>query len=465
MSEQPSSRRDFLRNVSALSTLTALGACRGRSLVSGRRRKGLRLATFRCDVTPPLGTPIYSSYKPLEKVEHPLLAKGMILESGGSRYVLCAVDWCELSNSTHELFRRRIAEVARIDPSHVAVQTVHQHTAPMAGGDAAQLVESVDNPPPHPSVASFDEGAERIAAAVSESLETFVPFDHIGVGQAKVERVASSRRIPIGDGKVGFRASSCKDPDVCAMPEGMIDPYVKTITLSQADQPLVRLHYYATHPQSFYGDPRASYDFPGIARQRLQAKENVFQIYFTGCAGDVAAGKYNDGTPPVRAQLAQRLLAGMEASIASTKYTPVDTLSWRNHSVVFAARDDSGYTESDCRAKMADTSLSPNHRFTAAQTLSWRMRTERPIELSALQLGDVHILHLPGEPMITYQLFAQRLRRDRIVAVAGYGDCGTGYICTEHAFPEGGYEPTASNIVPESELLLRDAIRHLLDVA
>ncbi|HPA47976.1 MAG TPA: hypothetical protein PK395_19585, partial [bacterium] len=87
------------------------------------------------------------------------------------------------------------------------------------------------------------------------------------------------------------------------------------------------------------------------------------------------------------------------------------------------------------------------------------------IEFTALQLGNVHILHLPGEPMVEFQLFAQRVRRDAFVTVAGYGDCGTAYICTERSFPEGGYEPSASHLVPESEILVRDAIRRLLDVA
>ena len=67
--------------------------------------------------------------------------------------------------------------------------------------------------------------------------------------------------------------------------------------------------------------------------------------------------------------------------------------------------------------------------------------------------------------MIEYQLFAQQLRPNDTVAVAGYGDAGMGYICTASAFPEGGYEPTASNIVPESEVIFRDAIKRLLDVA
>ena len=80
------------------------------------------------------------------------------------------------------------------------------------------------------------------------------------------------------------------------------------------------MHYYATHPQSFYGDPRVTYDFPGMAREELEKQEGVFQVYFTGCAGDVLVGKYNDGTPATRDELADRLLAGMEAAIAATRW-------------------------------------------------------------------------------------------------------------------------------------------------
>ncbi|HQP99790.1 MAG TPA: hypothetical protein PLY86_15140 [bacterium] len=463
MSQQPGSRRKFLKSVSAFSALTALGGCQTSLIRTGGG--GLQISTFRADVTPDLGTPIYSSYKPLETVEHPLLAKGIILQDRRERYVLCAVDWCELCNSTYEVFRKRIAEAAKTDVSHVAVQTVHPHTAPMADGDASRLIETVNDPPTHPTAESFEKGAEPIAAAVSDSLKDFVPFDRIGVGQAKVERVAGNRRIITADGKMVTRMSSCQDPAVRALPEGLIDPYVKTITFSRGHQPLVRMHYYATHPQSFYGDPRATYDFPGIAREELQTKENIFQVYFTGCGGDIAAGKYNDGKPPARAELAQRLLAGMEASIAATTYTPVETLSWRTHPVTFTTRNDTGYTEPECFAKMADTSQSTNVRYTAAQVQVWRNRAHRPIEFTALQLGNVHILHLPGEPMVEFQLFAQRVRRDAFVTVAGYGDCGTAYICTERSFPEGGYEPSASHLVPESEILVRDAIRRLLDVA
>ena len=40
----------------------------------------------------------------------------------------------------------------------------------------------------------------------------------------------------------------------------------------------------------------------------------MLQIYFTGCAGDVTAGKYNDGSRAARNELTERLLAGMKAA-------------------------------------------------------------------------------------------------------------------------------------------------------
>jgi hypothetical protein len=40
-----------------------------------------------------------------------------------------------------------------------------------------------------------------------------------------------------------------------------------------------------------------------------------------------------------------------------------------------------------------------------------------------------------------------------------------GYICLKSAFAEGGYEPTATNVVPESEDALKAAISALLAAA
>ena len=57
------------------------------------------------------------------------------------------------------------------------------------------------------------------------------------------------------------------------------------------------------------------------------------------------------------------------------------------------------------------------------------------------------------------------LRPDLFVAIAAYGDYAPGYIGTEIAYGQGGYETSegASLVVPEVEGILMKAVRELLD--
>ena len=62
---------------------------------------------------------------------------------------------------------------------------------------------------------------------------------HLGIGQAKVERVASNRRYLGPDGKPRFnRISATRDPKIRAQPEGTIDPWLKTLSFWDGDQPV-----------------------------------------------------------------------------------------------------------------------------------------------------------------------------------------------------------------------------------
>jgi hypothetical protein len=424
----------------------------------------LRVATFSCDVTPPLGQPMMAGDL-LRTVERPLLAKGIVVEAGAERYVLCALDWCELCNGAYDELRNEIAASAGADVAHVAVQCVHQHTAPLVDISAQKLLAEAGTPTGiHIDPKAFEDIEHRLVAAVERSLVHFEPFDQIGTGQAKVDRVASTRRPVDETGKICPRLSSDGGvPAMRALPEGAIDPYLKSITLARNGKPLVRLHYYATHPQTFYGDGRASSDMVGDAREGLQQKEGVFQIYFNGCGGDITMGKYNDGSKQCRIALAKRLLAGMEASLAATKFVPAAEIRWRTCPLLLPRRTDAGFTMGDALGKMKDAKLASVVRLASGGVqAAFLERCRQPIELSCLRIGSVRIVHLPGEPMVCFQLFAQGLKPEAFVAVAGYGDGGPGYLCSEKAFAEGGYEPTASRVKPESETALKDAITALL---
>ena len=167
----------------------------------------------------------------------------------------------------------------------------------------------------------------------------------------------------------------------------------------------------------------------------LEERENVFQIYFTGCAGNVTVGKYNDATAAAREALGNRLLAAMSASAASTRFAPASDLVWRTVELTMPLR--------------TDRPARPGARRT------------RPFTPSALEIGGVTILDLPGEPMLEFQLYAQQFRPDRFVAVAECNDAAS-YICTDQMLGEGGYEPQATRFGPGAEAKLKAAIRELL---
>lgn len=428
----------------------------------------LRVATFVCDATPPLGEPMIWA-TPLQKVVTPLLAKGVVLEDGTNHFVLCAFDWCLICNESETKFAEAIAKAANTLPSRVSVHAIHQHAAPYADEAAHRLLDAAPRPLPHLSAKFLADLSERLSTAVGDAVKKLEPFDYIGIGEAKVERVASARRIRDAKGNLLIRFSTGATSKIMAdAPEGDIDPMLKTITFARCDKALVRLHFYATHPQTFCCDGRASADFVGEAREEIEKSDRVPQIYFTGCAGDVTVGKYNDGSADAYAGLKERFEAGMKASISSTRFEPAEKIIWKTGAVNFPLRDEKSKVVAESTGWLNDTNQPDTLRvFKGAMRLAFVERAERPVEVSALHIGSAWIVNLPGEPMVAFQKFAQGLRAKDFVAVAGYADCGTSYICTENAIGEGGYEPGAGNVGRGSEVRLREAMQKLLaaDVA
>jgi hypothetical protein len=432
---------------------------------SGRGSGGLRVATFSCDVTPPVGSPLEECDPPVATSQDmPLLAKGVVLSDGETRYVLCAFDYCELRTGGHDLFRRKIANAAHVNELHVEVHCVHQHDAPLYDVDAEKVMELAESPPHVCDLQFLEAASHRVAVAVRDAFERVQPLTHVGYGKGKVVKFASNRRVPMPDGSIGVRYSSCRDPVLIAAPEGLIDPWLRTVTLFNGESPLARLHYYASHPQSYYGKGHMNPDTPGLARERMEKEEGIPQIYFTGCGGNVAAGKYNDGSAAARIELAGRLYAGMKKSIAATQKAPVKAISWKMNEVRFAQRTEPDFSETYLRKILANSSKPYHQRSRAVLALAWceRLKVRPAVDLTCYSLGPVRILHLPGEAFVQYQLYAQSIHSDEFLAVAAYGELGTGYICTDRAPQEGGYEPTNSFVGPPSEVLLKTAIRELL---
>jgi hypothetical protein len=424
------------------------------------------LATFAADVTPPEGHPLCGGWiEPARAVDDPLKALGIVLLGMGQPVVLCVVDWCGIRNDAHLQWRKALADAAHTTVDHVEVHTVHPHNAPFVDTEAQKLIEANPGAPSNVDLKFHAKAVQDTAEALKASLAKTSEFTHIGIGAAKVEQVASNRRVLGPDGKVKFtRTSATKNAEARAAPEGLIDPWLRTLSFWDGPKPLAALHYYATHPMSYYGDGRVSADFCGLARQKLQDEElKVFQVYFTGCAGNVTAGKYNDGAKVNRPILRDRMYAAMKESFKSTKRMKTDGWDWRVEPVKLLPRKEASFGEEESRKVLEDPKATAAKRGNAAFQIAWLKRLERPIDVTCLDFGGkVFVLHLPGEPFIEYQLAAQKMRPDETVLVAGYGDDGPGYLPTAPAYLEGGYEPRVALSSPDSEAILLKAMAKLL---
>lgn len=426
----------------------------------------LQVATFDIDATPPIGS--LMAYDPVtNRWDLGLRARGIVLRGAGDPIVLCALDWIGIANEGHDAFRQALARAAITSPNRVAVHCVHQHDAPDCDFSAERILTEAGLDPRQYEGRFQRQLLAELEQAVSESLLRAQPVTHLGLGEARVERVASNRRILGPDGKVrATRWTATKDAAIRAEPEGTIDPIVSLVSLWDGERPVAVLSYYATHPQSYYRTGLPNPDFPGLARFfRQLAVPTALHIHFTGAGGNVTAGKYNDGSPENRLVLAERLADGMRRAWETTHRQPIQPqdVNWTVEPVALPPAKHLSVHQLETERKQESAAFVAKG---GPVKLAWMRRCQagHRMDIACLTLGRARLLHLPGELFVEYQLAAKAMRPDLMVAMAAYGDYATGYIGTEIAYEQGGYEAglDASNVAPEVEAVLLAALRSLL---
>ena len=370
--------------------------------------KKVGIAVFDVNATPPVDTQL--TYEQMEYSDDlSLRARGIVILGNDLPIVLCAIDWIGISNESQDAFKVAIAEAAGTIPNNVAIHTVHQHDAPISDFTAEKLLKEKNIP-----LGSFDGTFDRkviadLQIAIRKCLKDTNEVTAIGLGSAYVEKVASNRRIYKKNGRVvTMRGSSSKDSLLRSMPEGLIDPEISLISFWNGEKPLAVLSFYATHPQSYYLTQKANPDFPGIARYMRQlAVPDALHVHFNGAGGNIAAGKYNDGSHENRLTLATRLADGMKRAWENTKKQDI------------TAKDLGWYTENlflpynDNVQEIEKTMLEENDRFLANNMgkLGWYKRRNqgKGIEIACLRINDARVLFMPGELFVENQLAAKKM--------------------------------------------------------
>lgn len=425
-------------------------------------QQGLELATFRIDVTPPVGRGVgFGLGERTTGIRDPLYLRGFLLADDRTACLVVTTDWCGLMNSAYRQIQSALAEGAGLPTDRVVVHASHQHDSPFFAFEIETLLRRRTYPR-----AYWRQVLRAARSAAAEARSRMQAVASVGHASTPVARYASARHVVSPDGRLlGNRWSRTDDPELVAASEGTIDPVLRTVGFRSPDGGLMASwSFYASHPQVASGRRLYSADAPGEALRIVDEADGVpGSAFFMGCAGNVTAGKYASFTD-LEGNLRSfgaRLAGAIGRNLALLAWERAGGLSWRTASFPFPA--DPGKSVS-LRAELADMAVP-----------EWRKQITAPLlaaiddpgnavyRLARLDLGAVNVLFLPGEPFVEYQLYAVGLDPSRFVAVASNCDGSPFYLPRAATFREGGYEVESFCwCTPEIEDRLESAIRDIL---
>ena len=428
-----------------------------------------RIGHFEIDVTIPMNHRCMGILPQKSKsVTDSLQLHGFVLLGHGQPIVVVALDWCEIRNQSYDQWRSRLAEIANTTMERVLISSLHQHDAPVIDEGAQNLLDQVGLHGELYDRSFHEDVLVRAQGALALAIDEAKPLTHIGYSEAMVNQVASNRRVVDPSGRVTFGrgSSSGRDLYLSQAEEGLVDPWLRTISFWNESECLVEYHAYATHPMSYYGRGEVTSDFVGLARKQLARMDPaIHPIYASGCSGDVTAGKYNDGSPQARLDLTTKILNAMTKNrAAELKSKRSASWTFRSYPLSLEYSKDPSLQKEVLERELNNPALSTEKRILAAMGLaSWKRAVvdKQPIDMPCIDFGAVRVILFPGESFVGYQRLAQQVSQGVPVIPIGYGECWTGYIPTESAFGDG-FNESWLWVAPGAQERIDKVLRQLL---
>ena len=245
-------------------------------------------------------------------------------------------------------------------------------------------------------------------------------------------------------------------------PERSVDPSLSAVVFSSVDdnEEIAWLLSYPCHPVVLDGaNTLISADYVGGVRDAVEAASpGAVAVFCTGAAGDLNTGhspesSYAPGSDPRRspaeasrigALLGAAALAARDGRILDTDGV-IGRLATAAVCVDLEVLDAETPSELAARWRSELATAEPSRRALLGHWIEW---AESPGagesqtwsgRVSALELGGLTLVALPGEPFLESAAeIARAVPGD--VLVLGYSDGCPGYFPTEDEYPVGGYE-------------------------
>jgi len=358
-------------------------------------------------------------------------------EQGANAIAIVALDLLGLSGTAvggwHE-FKARIAESAGqvVHPDRIVLACSHTHSGP----ESAALSDLYETPQHQAWIAVL---IERIGAAIAEAARTARPcrLEH---GVTTAPGWGIFRRIHTTQGIM--LSHPPPSDDIVLSRDGPVDDSVNLLVARDAREgQVVAMAVNATcHPVHEMCIPHVSADFPGILSGALEASHpGCVALFLNGAAGNINPTTVSAG-PDASSRHGMALAAAIQRLLArgTLSESPYARIALLRRVVALPSRSSKGCVEGGLLNA----------------------------EVVGLRVGPMAFAFLPGEPFVETALSLREQSPFDTTAVVGYAEDYIGYVPTDAAFIEGGYETTFgrwSVLAPGSEPALFQATIALLN--
>lgn len=372
-----------------------------------------RVGVGRREITPPLEVGILMSsgrrqWAPFEGVRLPLYARAVVVEKGNTRVGLVSMDLLGLAGEAvggMDHFKRRVSDHAQkaLTPDQIVLCSTHTHSGPesLALSDLFQT---------EPFRRWTQRLAEQIGAALQAAVESLRPC-RIACGSVAAPGLSLNRRIRTARGITSVRG--IRPSDKVIGPEGPIDEQVRVLAFNdEADRPAAVLVHATAHPVYEMCIKRVSPDYPGeMARLVEERHPGAAALFLQGAAGNVNPPQVSTGETDSRRH-GRQLADLVEQSLAKLRAVEDSQLAIRWRTVRLPARTPTGQPQTEPLVA----------------------------RIGAKRVGQAALVFLPGEPFVEIGLAIRAASPFAWTAVVGYAESYIGYIPTDRAFRNGGYE-------------------------
>ncbi len=412
----------------------------------------------RVDITPPIGTGLsgYSMVRISDGIKDTLDLNAVAFSDGSNKAVVISADIINF-RAYFNLYRQQVAKAAGLPPEAVFIACTHTHTGPVIGACIyGQTFDSFDKASTYERFVG-----ERLADVAQLAIADLAPAK-LSIARGEAKNISFIRRYRMKDGTC--RTNPGRDnPDVVG-PVGKPDEMVQLVRIDREGHDAIAIVNFQCHPDTI-GGTKISADWPRVVRETVErALDGVKCIFINGAQGDSnhicvdSSRKIPSGRNIVYRHMG-RVVAGAVLGawdacepVAAGKVgfgvreTKVKTNRPKPEELPEAERIWALYKAGKL-SQIPGTGMQRTTNEAAARRKVYLKDGPDYFDfpLSAVTVGDsLAFVGFPGEPFTAYGTILKEKSPFRMTVPACITNGNFGYLPTDEALRETGYETQGS---------------------